>query len=41
VFDWGNMSIHELLFQWASTRKIPTKCVGLVQSKPHHHLIEH
>ena len=22
VFDWGNMSIHELLFQWASTRKI-------------------
>jgi hypothetical protein len=28
------------LFQWASTIKNPTKCVGLVQSGPHHHLIE-
>jgi hypothetical protein len=22
VADWGDMSIHELLFQWASTIKI-------------------
>jgi predicted LPLAT superfamily acyltransferase len=37
---WGDMSIHELLFQWASTIKNLTKHVGLVQSGHHHHLIE-
>jgi hypothetical protein len=41
VSEWGNMSIRGLLFQWASTMKIPTlKCFGLVQSGPHHHLID-
>jgi hypothetical protein len=37
-----DMSICGLLFQWASTIKIqlPGKCVGLVQSWPHHHLME-
>ena len=38
VSEWGDMSIHRLLFQWASTIKI--KLIGLVQSRPHHHLIE-
>jgi hypothetical protein len=37
VSEWVNMSIHGLLFQLASTIKI---CVGLVQSRLHHHLIE-
>jgi hypothetical protein len=32
----GNMSIHVLLFQWASTKQIQLSCVGLVQSGPHH-----
>jgi len=27
VSIWGDMSLHRLLFQWAST--IKTKCVGL------------
>ena len=40
VSEWGDMSIHGLLFQWASTIKNPTQCVGLVQSWPHHHFIE-
>jgi hypothetical protein len=41
VSEWGDMSIHKLLFQWASTmKKNPTKSVSLVQSRPHHHLIE-
>jgi hypothetical protein len=34
VSEWGNMSIHGLLFQWASTLKNSTKCVGLVQNGP-------
>ena len=41
VSEWGNMSIRGLLFQWASTiKKKLTNRVGLVQSGPHHHLIE-
>jgi hypothetical protein len=36
--ECGEMSIRELLFQWASTKN-PTKRVNLVQSRPHHHLI--
>ena len=35
-----DMSNHGLMFQWASTIKNPTKHVGLVQSGPHHYLIE-
>jgi hypothetical protein len=31
---WGDMSIHEMLLQWASTSKNPAKSVGLVQSEP-------
>ena len=34
VLEIANMSIRELLFQ------NPTQRVGLVQSEPHHHLIE-
>jgi len=42
VSAWGDMSIHGLLFPWASTmKKNPTKRVDLAQSGPHHHLIEH
>jgi hypothetical protein len=41
VSEWGDMSIRGLLFQWASTIKNLTKRVGLGQSGPHHHLIEH
>ena len=41
VSEWGDMSIRGLLFQLASTIKILTKHVGLVKSRPHHHLIEH
>jgi hypothetical protein len=40
VSEWGDMSIRGLLFQLASTLKIITKHVGLVKSRPHHHLIE-
>ena len=40
VSEWGDISIHRLLFQCASTMKNPTKLVSLVQSRPHHHLIE-
>ena len=41
VSECGDMSIHGLLFQWASTiKKNSTKRVGLVQSGPHDHLIE-
>jgi hypothetical protein len=40
VPEWGDMSIRGLLFQWASTIKNLTKRVCLVQSGPHHHLIE-
>jgi hypothetical protein len=40
VSEWADMSIHRLLFQWASTMNNPTELVGLVQSWPHHHLIE-
>jgi hypothetical protein len=39
VSMWGDMSIRGLLFQWARTKN-PTKRVGLVQSRPHHHVIE-
>jgi hypothetical protein len=28
--EWSGMSIHELLFHWATT-EYSTKCVGLVQ----------
>ena len=34
--QWGNTSIRGLLFQWTSSIKKPTKCVGLVQSEPQH-----
>jgi predicted LPLAT superfamily acyltransferase len=37
VSEWGDMSIHGLLFQLYI---YPTKRVGLVQSELHHHLIE-
>ena len=40
VSEWGDMSIRALLFQLASTIKNPTKHAGLVQSRPHHRLIE-
>ena len=40
VSEWGDMSIHRVLFQWDSTIKNWTKPVGLAQSGPHHHLIE-
>jgi len=40
VSIWSDMSTRGLLFQWASTKKNPTKRVGLVQSEPHHHLIK-
>ena len=30
--EWGDMSIHGLWFQWANTKKNPTKRVGLEQS---------
>jgi hypothetical protein len=40
VSEWGDMFIRGLLFQWASTVKNPSIRVGLVQSGPHHHLIE-
>jgi len=36
----GRHIYRELLFLWASTINNPTKYVGLVQSGPHHHLIE-
>ena len=35
VTEWGDMSTRRLLIQSASTQR-----VGLVQSGPHHHLIE-
>ena len=40
VSEWSDISIHRLLFQWASTITNQTQRVGLVQSGPHHHLIE-
>ena len=40
VSEWGDMSIHGLLFQWASIIKYLTKHVDLVQSEPHHRFIE-
>ena len=40
VSEWSDMSIHEMLFQCASTIKKPTQSVGLEQNGPHHHLIE-
>jgi len=40
VSDWDNISIRNPLFQWARTIKNPIKHVGLVQMRPHHHLIE-
>jgi hypothetical protein len=42
VSEWSDMSTHVLLFQWANTDYTnPTQHVGLEQSGPHHHLIEH
>jgi hypothetical protein len=35
----GDISIHGLLLQWASTIKNTIKRFGLVQSGPHHHII--
>jgi hypothetical protein len=40
VSEWGDMSMHGLLFQWASIIKYLTKHVDLVQSEPHHRFIE-
>ena len=40
VSECVDISIHELLFQWASIIKNTTKRVGLVQSGPYHHFIE-
>jgi len=38
VSVWSNMTIHGLLFQWASTiKKNRTQRVGVEQSGPHHH----
>ena len=37
--EWSSMSSRGLLFQWTTTTKNPTKCVGLVQSGYHYHLI--
>jgi hypothetical protein len=34
------MSIRRLLCQWVSSVENPAKGVGIVQSRPHHHLIE-
>ena len=39
VSEWGDMSINELWFQWASTKN-PSISVGQLQSGPHHNLIE-
>jgi hypothetical protein len=40
VSELGDMSIHGLLFQGGGTIKIQLSVFGLVQSGPHHHLIE-
>jgi len=40
VSEWGDMSISGLLFQRTSAIKNPTQRLGLVQSGPHHYLIE-
>jgi hypothetical protein len=40
VFEWGDMSTQELLFQWASTMKVKLSGVDLVKSGPHDHLME-
>ena len=40
VSGGSDMSTCWLLFQWASTKKNPTKCVGLEQSRLHYHFIE-
>ena len=52
VSEWGDMSIHRIMCLSGATclstecyfselaLKNPTKHVGLVQSGPHHHLIE-
>ena len=40
VSEWDVMSIHGLLCQLGEHYNNPTKHVGLVQSGPHHHLIE-
>ena len=40
VSEWSDMSTRGLLFQWSSNIKNQTQRVGLVQSGPHHHLIE-
>jgi hypothetical protein len=40
VSEWGDMFISRLFFQCAEHYKNPTYCVGLVQSRSHHHFIE-
>ena len=35
VSEWGDMSLHVLLFQWASTLRINLTMFCLVQSRPH------
>jgi len=38
--ECGDMCISRLLFQWDNTIKDPAKRVGLVQHRPHHHLLK-
>jgi hypothetical protein len=40
VFDWRNISMRGLLFQWANTVMIQLQRAGLVQSVHHLYLIE-
>ena len=40
VSEWSDMSTRRMLFQKSSPIKNPTQRVGLVQSGPHHHVIE-
>jgi hypothetical protein len=41
VLECGDISIHELLFQWANTIQIHLSMLFYqVQSENHHHLIE-
>jgi hypothetical protein len=40
VFEWSDLSIRGLLFQWLSTIKNISEQAGLVQSRHNHHLTE-
>ena len=40
VSEWSDMSTRRMLFQKSNPIKNPTQRVGLVQSGPHHHVIE-